>query len=222
MTVACIIIKSLPCQVEAARNSSLRHLPLVIYDDRSTLRRVVDATPGCRIHPGMPLDTALARCPQAVPIPADTVAYVQQWRSVMNRLRSVIDTVEDAGLGVAHARMDDRDAHGVDEPRLIANLMRCVPPNWEPRVGVASDRLAAHCAASIARPGRALRVPDAPEPRRRFLAPLSVNLLPVDVHIIAGLHDRGIHRLGHLDDLSADGLKASVSRDSGATFHQAA
>ncbi len=216
MTVACIIIRNLPCRVETARNSSLRHDPLVIYDPDAPFQRVVDASPGWRIHPEMPMDTAFARCPEAVTLPADSALYAQQWRAVINRLRGVRDSVDDAGQGTAYVRIDADDATPAAEPRLVASLMACVPADWEPRVGVASDPLAAHCAASVARPGHALRVPDATEPRHRFLAPLPVNLLPVDVHILAGLYDRGIHRLGQLDDLSAQGLTAILTEQSAA------
>lgn len=215
MTVACIIIKHLPCRVEAARDSQLRHSPLVVYHPDAPFHRVVDASPGWCIHPEMPLDTALARCPQAVTIPANYPLYAQQWRAAINRLRSIRDTVDDAGQGVAYVQIDHHDECHPDEPRIVANLMRCVPDDWEPQVGIALDYYAAHCAASIARPGNALRVPNTPESRRAFLAPLPVNLLPVDVHILAGLHDRGIHRLGQLDDLSAESLEAALINNSG-------
>ena len=217
MSVACIIIKHLPWRVERARHSRLRRNPLVIYNPLSPLRRVVDASPGSSIHPEMPLDTALARCPEAVAITADSAMYAQQWQAAIGRLRSVIDTVEDTGVGIAYARLDADDTPEANEPRVVANLMGCVPTDWEPRIGVASDPYAAHCAASIARPGHALRVPDTPDLRRDFLASLPVNLLPVDVHILAGLYDRGIHRLGQLDDLSAEGLEATVAELSDAT-----
>lgn len=213
MTVACIIIKHLPCRVETTRDSRLRHDPLVIYHPDAPFHRVVDASPGWCIHPEMPLDTALARCPQAFTIPADFPLYAQQWRAAINRLRSVRDTADDAGPGIAYVQIDNYDECHPDEPRIVANLMRCVPDDWEPQVGIASDHYAAHCAASIARPGNALRVPDTPASRRAFLAPLPVNLLPVDVHILAGLHDRGIHRLGQLPDLSADGIESVLSRN---------
>ena len=213
MTVACIIIKRLPCRVEAARHSRAWRDPLVIYDSQTPLQRVVDASPGWCIHPEMPLETALARCPGAFAIPADSALYAQRWRAVINRLRNVIDAVEDAGLGIAYAQIDAPDALPSDEPRTVANLMACVPHDWEPQVGIATDRYAAHCAASIARPGHALRVPDAPDLRHDFLAPLPVNLLPADVRILADLYDRGIHRLGQLEDLSPEALEAILSHD---------
>ena len=212
MTVACIIIKHLPCRVETARDSRLRHDPMVIYDPDAPFQRVVDATPGSCVHPEMPLETALARCPDAVAIPADTAEYARQWRAVINRLRSVIDIVEADDLGTAYAQIHTDDAHPSEEPRTVANLMACIPHDWEPQVGIASDRYAAHCAARIARPGHALRVPDEPDLRHNFLAPLPVNLLPVDVRILAGLYDCGIHRLSQLDDLSAEALEATLSR----------
>ena len=222
MTVACIIVRNLPCRVEAARREGLRYAPLVLYDEHSSRRRVVDATPGCRIHAGMPLDTALERCPRAVIVAADPDTYAQQWRDVIARLRSVRDAVDDAGLGIAGVELNADGDPTPDEPRVVAALMRCVPPDWEPRVGVASDRIAAHCAAGIARAGHALRVPDAPEERRRFLAPLPVDLLPADFRTLAGLHDRGIHRLGRLDDLSAEALEFAINPASGFPGQRAA
>ena len=221
MTVACIIIKNLPARVESARHSRLRGTPLVIYDDATDLNRVVDASPGWCIHAGMPLDTALARCPDVEPVPADFRLYRQQWDFAIARLRNLDVTVDEVDLGLAYALVDPDRLPPAGEPRIIADLMRCAPPNWEPRVGVAPDRNAAHCAASIANAGRALRVPDAPDRRRSFLAPLPVKLLPIDVHTLAAFHDRGIHRLGQLDDLSADGIETTISElDPAATMFE--
>ena len=246
MLVASIIVKHLPWRVEAARRSDSQQrrrsrlprrgcAPLVVYDADSPLRRVVDAAPGYGIHPGMPLTTALARCPDAAPIPADHDAYAQQWQAVVARLRGLRDVaaVDDASLGIARALIDSRDGtndadgpgcgSGHNEARLVADLMRCVPADWEPCVGVASDAFAAHCAASVVRPGHAVRVPDAAELRRRFLAPLSVNLLPLDVRALAALHDQGIHRLGQLNEIPPAALipepaMPSASRHGGAIF----
>ena len=213
MTVACVIIKHLPCRVESARHSRLRRNPLVIYDPLSPLQRVVDASPGWSIHAEMPLDTALVRCPEAVAIAADSRLYAQQWTAAINRLRGVCDVVNDAELGIAYVELDATDTFDPDEPRAVANLMSSIPNDWEPQLGIAADRFAAHCAARIARPGHALRVPDDPEPRRDFLESLSVNLLPIDVHTLAALHDQGIHRLGQLDDLSPAGLAILAGGD---------
>ena len=213
MTVACVIIKHLPCRVESARHSRLRHSPLVIYDPLSPLQRVVDASPGWSIHAEMPLDTALVRCPEAVAIAADSSLYAQQWTAAVDRLRGVCEAVSETELGIAYVEMDGDETSHADEPRVAAGLMSSIPNDWEPQLGIAADRFAAHCAARIARPGHALRVPDDPEPRRDFLAPLSVNLLPIDVYTLAALHDQGIHRLGQLDDLSPAGLAILAGGD---------
>ena len=207
MTVACIIIKNLPWRVELDRNSRLRRAPLVIYDVGSPLRRVVDSTPGSRVHASMPLATARARCPDANVVPADHGVYHQRWQAIVARLRGVCEPVEDDGQGTAYAHIDADGEPLADEPRTVASLMDCIPTEWEPRAGVASDRYAAHAAASIARPDRALRVPDAAELRFRFLAPLPIDLLPLDIPTLSALRDRGIHRLGQLDDLSPDALE---------------
>ncbi len=214
MLVACILIKNLPYRVEVSSRPALRRKPAIIYEDAMPPYRVVDATPRRRIHAGMPLAAALERCPDATLVAADSALYRRQWRAAVSRLHDVCGDASDAGAGCAYAVVADPTGRfDGNEARIVAALMRAVPPDWQPAVGVAAGRFPARCAADNARPGHAVRVPDAADQLGAFMAPVSVNRLPMDVRQLAALHDAGIHTLGQVAAASVDTLQDAVGND---------
>lgn len=211
MLVACLLIPHLPLRVETARRRDLRRRPFVIYDDVSPLSRIVDATPGTGVHAGMPLNTALQRCADAIPLVADFRHYARQWAAIVARLERTGGDVEDAGLGCAYVAVNHgTDRLGSDDARFTAALMRAVPNDWNACVGVGPGKFPARCAAATARPNRAVRLPDDESARRACLAPVSVNSLPIDMRQLAALHDLGIHTLGHVAAVSPSRLESAV------------
>ena len=216
MLVACLLIPHLPLQVETARRPDLRRQPFVIYDEGSPLSRIVDATPGMGVHAGMPLNTALQRCADAIPLVADFRLYARRWAAIVARLKRIGGDAEDAGLGCAYVAVNqgadrhDTDRFGSDDARFTAALMRAVPTDWNACVGVGPGKFPARCAAATARPNHAVRLPDDESARRACLAPVSVNSLPIDVRRLAALHDLGIHTLGHVAAVSPSKLESAV------------
>jgi nucleotidyltransferase/DNA polymerase involved in DNA repair len=198
MLVACILAEHLPHRVEIARRAIPRRKPAIIYHDDLPFFRVVDATPGHCIHAGMPLATAQERCPDAILIPADNTLYRQLWDAVIHRWNNLGLAVEDAGTGCAYTTVPDSTGGFGDDANMVATVMRAVPYDWLPRVGVAAGKFPAWCAADGARPGHAVRMPHDDARRCAFLAPFSVNHLPLDTRVLATLHDAGIHTLGQL------------------------
>ena len=83
-------------------------------------------------------------------------------------------------LGTAYVRLDGLEHPHGGEARLVSALINAVPQDLSPRVGMAEAKFPAFVAAAVSEPSRATRVPtDAAS----FLAPHSVNLLPLSADL---------------------------------------
>jgi nucleotidyltransferase/DNA polymerase involved in DNA repair len=85
--------------------------------------------------------------------------------------------------------------------KALERALAAVGAAWDPRAGAAERRFTALAAANVARPGQALVVSD--ETARKFLAPLSLDLLPLADQEQQELRELGIRRLGELARLPA-------------------
>ena len=187
---------------------------MLIYEDGNPLCRIVDGSPGAGVRSGMPLTTALERSPGATAIPANTKLYQRQWAAVIDRLKSTAAGVEETDLGCVYTTMPDAISRfDNDDAALTATLMRAVPLDWLPSVGVAGGKFPAWCAAADARPGHAIRAPDDDTALARFMAPRSVNHLLLSVRQLAALHDANIHTMGQAAAASPQTLHAAVGSD---------
>src|SRR5882757_6984583 len=110
--------------VEIRRRPELRGLPVVVGGDGDpTRRRQVVATASYEarafgVRSGIPLSTALRRCPQAVFLPADRAAYDEASAEVWRVVRGVVDLVEVWGWDEGFLGTD------VDDPERLAHTLR--------------------------------------------------------------------------------------------------
>jgi DNA polymerase-4 len=110
--------------VEVRRNPELAGLPVVVggNGDPTEPRKVVTCASyparAFGVHAGMPLRTALRKCPEAVFLPLDTDAYDAASAEVMGLLRDLGHPVEVWGWDEAYVGAD------VDDPVTLANEIR--------------------------------------------------------------------------------------------------
>jgi DNA polymerase-4 len=149
--------------VELLRRPELRGRPVVVGGvGDPTLRGVVmTASYEARrfgVRSGMPLRTALKRCPGAVFLPSDPEAYRAASRSVMAVLRSFPAVFENAGWDEAFLEVDAGDpealAHEVRSAVLAATQLSC-------SVGIGRNKLQAKIASDMAKPGGVFVLTDA-------------------------------------------------------------
>ena len=89
------------------------------------------------------------------------------------------------------------------EARLVNALLNSAPQDLAPRVGVAHAKFPALVAAMSSTPLGATRVPaDAAS----FLAPHSIDLLPVDATVKVAMHRFGLHAMGDVAAMALDTL----------------
>jgi DNA polymerase-4 len=148
--------------VELLRRPELRGRPVVVGGvGDPTLRGVVmTASYEARafgVHSGMPLRTALKRCPDAVFLPADAEAYHAASRGVMDVLRSFPAVFEPAGWDEAFLGVE------TDDPEAFArSLQRAVMERTRLScsVGIGRNKLQAKIASDMGKPGGLFRLTD--------------------------------------------------------------
>src|SRR3954468_24943327 len=149
------------------------------------------------VRTGMRMGEALARCLSLVLVDRDPARAEQEWEALLRRLEDVGLSVEPSERGTVYfeTRGVERLYGGPD--RVLAKALKAVGPEWDPRAGGAARRFAALAAASVARPGQAWLVNKSSR-ARELLAPLPLELLPLQPRERAELRDLGVRRLGEL------------------------
>ena len=88
-------------------------------------------------------------------------------------------------MGTAYVRLDGLEHLYGGEARLVNAILNAVPQDLAPRVGVADAKFPALVASTVSQPSRATRVPaDAAS----FIAPHTIDLLPVSTDLQTALH----------------------------------
>ena len=207
MKVACVLVTHLRAKVEMRRHPHLKDSPAIIVDRSGPRPVVVDHFPACRgVAAGMTLEQALSRQADAVVLEADDQSYRRVFSQALASMQGISDRVERSDLGVTYAGLDGLEDMYGGEARLVNSLLNSAPQDLAPRVGVAHAKFPALVAAMSSTPLGATRVPaDAAS----FLAPHSIDLLPVDSTVKAAMHRFGLHAMG---DVAAMALEKMVDQ----------
>ena len=219
MHVACILIDHLPIKLEMQQDPGLRKRKAVIFQQHGSRRIVLDASHTARaISPGMPLQEALARCKDAVPIEADNARYEQEFNNIVLRLGDRSPVVESAGLGCAYVGLGGLQNTYGSEERLMEMLMQAVPSYLEPRMGVSTERFPAYLAALRTEPGGVYKTT---QNIREFVASWSIDVLPIEWRIKARLHGFGLNTLGQIAECTIGPIQAQFGKVGGRIWHLA-
>jgi len=172
---------------------------------------VTGAAEAAGVRPGMRLSEALSTCPSLELVEQDPASVEQAWEEILRRLEDAGFAVEPDSPGVVYF-----DSRGVErlygglEPALKRSLA-AVGTAWDPRVGAAERRFAALAAASVARPGQALVVAD--DRTQSFLAPLPLQLLPLERERYEELEELGVRTIGQLAGLPGGAVAERLGPD---------
>ena len=163
------------------------------------------------VRPGMRLGEALAMCPGLELVEQDPATAEQAWEEILRRLEDAGFAVEPAEPGTVFFESKGVERlYGGLEPAL-KRALAAVGSVWEPRVGAAERRFAALAAANVARPGQALIVSD--DRARSFLAPLPLELVPMEPRRRAELHELGVKSVGQLAGLPGSAVAERLGPD---------
>ena len=211
MRVACIVITHLRAKVEMRRQPHLAEKPVVIVDRSQGRPTVADHFPAATgVAAGMTLEQALSLHAGALTIDADEPAYRKAFQQAITALQSISDRVEDAGLGAAYVRLDGLQEMYRGEARLVCALVDALPAYLRPRMGVAGAKFPAFVAALGSSPGGAAQVP--PDVAA-FLAPNTVDLLPLSPEDRLRMHRFGLHTMGDVAAMHPDAFTAQFGAE---------
>jgi protein ImuB len=163
------------------------------------------------VRPGMRLGEALAMCPRLVLVDHDPAGVEQAWEEVLRGLENAGFAVEPAQAGTVYFETAGVERlYGGLEPAL-RRALAAAGPAWDARAGAAERRFAALAAANVARPGQALIVSD--DRTRKFLAPLPLELLPLERERYEELEELGVRTIGQLAGLPGGAVAERLGPD---------
>ncbi len=146
--------------VEVLRHPELRGRPVVVGGDGDPAKRGVVATASYEaraygVHSGLPLRTAVRRCPDAVFLAVDRDAYEAVSAAVMATLREFDAVVEVVGWDEAFLGVDADDPEAV--AGQIADRIRAAT-HLDATVGIGQNKLQAKLATGFGKPAGIFRL----------------------------------------------------------------
>jgi protein ImuB len=212
--IACLIIPGFELRAALRKQPGLALRPAALSPAAGTeplLGPVTAEAERLGVRPGMRLGEALATCPGLVLVEQDPAAAEQAWEDILRALEDSGFAVDSPGLGCVYfeTRGVERLYRGL-EPAL-KRALAAVGTAWDPRAGAAQRRFAALAAANVARPGQILVVSD--ERLQDFLAPLPLELVPMELRRRAELHELGVRRVGQLAGLPGGAVAERLGPD---------
>jgi nucleotidyltransferase/DNA polymerase involved in DNA repair len=212
--IACLLIPGFELRAALRREPGLALRPAALAPLPGTeplLGPVTAAAEQLGVRPEMRMGEALATCPGLVLVEQDPASVEQAWEEILQALEDSGFSVDPAQAGCVYFETRGVERlYGGLEPALKRSLA-AVTPTWDARVGAADRRFAALAAATVARAGQVLIVSDERVPE--FLAPLPLELVPLEPRRRAELRELGVKRIGQLAGLPGSAVAERLGPD---------
>src|SRR5438067_9181018 len=212
--IACVLIPGFPLRAALEARPSLALRPAALAPVEGTeplIGPVTAAAEAAGVRPGMRMGEALATCPSLVLVEQDPARAEQAWEEVLRPLEDSGFAVDPAEPGCVYfeTRGVERLYGGLEA--ALKRALAAVGTAWDARVGAAERRFAALAAATVARAGQALIVSDERVPE--FLAPLPLEVVPMDPRRRAELRELGVKKIGQLAGLPGGAVAERLGPD---------
>ncbi len=212
--IACILVPGFALRAALRKQPGLALRPAALAPVAGTeplLGPVTAEAERLGVRPGMRLGEGLATCPQLVLVEQDPAAAEQAWEEILRSLEDSGFAVDPAEPGCVYfeTRGVERLYGGLEA--ALRRALAAVGTAWDPRAGAAQRRFAALAAANVARPGQILVVSD--ERLHDFLAPLPLELVPMEPRRRAELHELGVKSVGQLAGLPGAAVAERLGPD---------
>jgi protein ImuB len=212
--IAALVIQAFDLRAALRLRPRLQALPAALAPlpgKEALIGSVTGAAAALGVRPGMRLGEALATCPQLELVEQDPAAAEQAWEEILRRLEDAGFAVEPGDPGTVFFETKGVERlYGGLEPAL-KRALAAAGAIWDCRAGAAERRFAALAAANVARPGQALIVSD--DRTRSFLAPLPLQLLPLDRERYEELEELGVRTIGQLAGLPGAAVAERLGPD---------
>jgi len=212
--LACLLIPGFELRAALRARPSLALVPAALAPaegEEPLVGPVTAAAEAQGVKPGMRMGEALATCPELVLVEQDPSAAEQAWEEILRRLEDAGFEVDSGDLGCVYfeTRGVERLYGGAEA--ALERALAAVGSAWDPRAGAAGRRFAALAAANVARPGQALIVSD--DRSRSFIAPLPLQLLPLERRRYEELEELGVRTIGQLAGLPGAAVAERLGPD---------
>ena len=204
--IGCLLITHLPAKAELVRRPELAGRPVMVASGAARRRLVIDASPEAQaagVRAGQPLAKALSRCADAVALSVDETNLSEVNDAMLTSLLEVVDRVEPAGWGEFYLDLTGLAPMYGGKTALASAILAAIDAAWQPRLGLATGKFPAYCAAASAKPGDWFK---APADAARWLRPWPASWLPLSPDAVARLRDFGIRTLGDAAAVPPDAL----------------
>jgi protein ImuB len=212
--IACLLIPGFELRAALRRRPGLALRPAALAPlpgKEPLLGPVTAAAEELGVRPEMRMGEALATCPQLVLVEQDPAAVEQAWEEILQALEDSGFSVDPAQAGCVYFETRGVERlYGGLEPAL-KRALAAVGSTWDARVGAADRRFAALAAATVGRAGQVLIVSDDRVPE--FLAPLPLELVPLEPRRRAELRELGVKKVGQLAGLPGGAVAERLGPD---------
>jgi protein ImuB len=212
--IACLLIPGFELRAALRREPHLSLRPAALAPlpgAEPLLGPVTAAAEQLGVRPEMRMGEALATCPGLVLVEQDPAAVEQAWEGILQALEDSGFSVDPAQAGCVYFETGGVERlYGGLGPALKRSLV-AVASTWDARVGAADRRFAALAAATVARAGQVLIVSDERVPE--FLAPLPLELVPLEPRRRAELRELGVKKVGQLAGLPGSAVAERLGPD---------
>jgi protein ImuB len=212
--IACLLIPGFELRAALRKQPGLALRPAALAPLPGSEPLVGPVTAGAEalgVRPGMRLGEALATCPDIVLVESDPAAAEQAWEEILRALEDTGFAVDPAQPGTVYFETSGVERLYGGLERALTRALAAVGSAWDARAGAADRRFAALAAATVARAGQALIVSDERLPE--FLAPLPLELVPLEPRRRAELRDLGVKRIGQLAGLPGAAVAERLGPD---------
>lgn len=223
---ACVWIPLFPLRCEEARHPGMAACPtaLIAPDTTRKLWQVSPLAQHAGVKPGMTVSQAIGLCPALRLCEPDPVHYDDCFSRVLAALNEISPVIESGELGLVYVGCDGLEGIFGAPEKIVAAIscgvrrVTCGAENESSlicatrhtphaaRIGFALGKFTAWVAASRAKPGEAVIVPDGGE--KEFLASQPTAVLPLDSDTHRRLRQLGIRTLGALAALPEEAIAA--------------
>ena len=204
--IGCLLITHLPVKTELARRPELAGRPVIVAGGDVRRRLVIDMSPEAQaagVRVGQALTEALSRCADGVALTVDETYLSEVKDSLLASLLEVADRVEPADWGEFYLDLTGLAPTYGGEATLASVILAAIDAAWQPRLGLATGKFPAYCAAASAKPVDWFK---APADAARWLAPWPASWLPLSPDMATRLNGFGILTLGDAAAVPPDAL----------------
>jgi len=212
--IACLAIPGFELRAALRKQPGLELRPAALAPTAGSeplIGPVTAAAEALGVRPGMRMGEALATCPVLVLVEQDPAAAEEAWEQILRSLEDAGFAVDPAGVGCVYFETRGVERlYGGLEPAL-KRALAAVGSTWDARLGAAERRFAALAAANVARPGQVLVVSD--DRLGDFLAPLPLELVPLEPRSRAELRELEVKKVGELAGLPGAAVAERLGPD---------